>query len=208
MDLHLDILSDGQRQVFLRLAAALRETEFYLAGGTALALHIGHRPSIDFDWFIATLGEPEALLQRLRAFEIAFIVQSLATETVYLDIDTVQVSFIGYDYPLLQSPTVCQHGAKLAHTDDIACMKLSAIGSRGSRKDFVDLHFMIGLFRSLEEYLVLYRRKYQNRDMGHVLRSLVYFDDAEAEPDILTAASFDWRKMKGDFERWVRELAQ
>ena len=137
-DLHLDILDDRQQQVFFRLATALSETDFYLAGGTALALQIGHRPSIDFDWFVTALGEPEALFQRLRAFEIAFNVQSLAIETVYLEIDTVQVSFMGYDYRLLQSPSVCRYGAKLAHADDIACMKLSAIGSRGSRKDFVD----------------------------------------------------------------------
>ncbi len=207
-DLHLDILNECQQQVFIRLATALTETDFYLAGGTALALQIGHRPSIDFDWFVAALGEPEALFQRLRAFEIAFNVQSLAIETVYLDIDTVQVSFIGYDYQLLQPPSVCRHGVKLAHTDDIACMKLSAIGSRGSRKDFVDLHFMISQFRSLDEYLGLYQRKYQNRDIGHILRSLVYFEDAEAEPEILTAQPFDWQAMKHDFERWVRELIQ
>lgn len=117
-------------------------------------------------------------------------------------------SCISYDYPLLQPLSVCKHGAKLAHTDDIACMKLSAIGSRGSRKDFVDLHFLISRFRSLEEYLGLYRRKYQNRDIGHVLRSVVYFEDAEAEPDILTVQPFDWQGMKRDFERWVGELVQ
>ena len=207
-DLYLDILDDNQQQVFFRLATALKETDFYLAGGTALALQIGHRPSIDFDWFITALGEPEMLLRRLNVCEISFTVQSLATETVYLDIDTVQVSFMGYDYPLLQSPSVCRYGAKLAHIDDIACMKLSALGSRGSRKDFVDLHYMINRFRSLKEYLNLYQRKYENRDMGHILRSLIYFEDAEAEPDILTVQPFDWQGMKHDFEKWVRLLIQ
>jgi hypothetical protein len=207
-DLHLDILNECQQQVFFHLAGAFKGTDFYLAGGTALALQIGHRPSIDFDWFVAALGEPEALFQRLRACEIAFNVQSLSIETVYLEIDTVQVSFIGYDYELLQSPSVCAHGAKLAHTDDIACMKLSAIGSRGSRKDFVDLHFMISQFRSVDEYLGLYQRKYQNRDIGHIIRSLIYFEDAEAEPEILIVQPFDWPGMKHDFERWVEELVQ
>jgi len=207
-DLRLDILSDRQQQVFLRLATALKETDFYLAGGTGLALQIGHRPSIDFDWFVTALGEPEALFHRLRAFEITFDVQSLALETIYLEIDAVQVSFIGYDYQLLQPPSVCRHGAKLAHTDDIACMKLSALGSRGSRKDFVDLHFMISQFRSLQEYLNLYQQKYQNRDIGHILRSLVYFADAETEPEILTAKPFNWEGMKHDFETWVAELVQ
>jgi len=117
-------------------------------------------------------------------------------------------SCTSYDYQLLQSTSVCRHGAKLAHADDIACMKLSAIGSRGSRKDFVDLHFMISQFRSLKEYLDLYQQKYQNRDIGHILRSLVYFQDAEAEPDIVTVHPFDWQGMKHDFERWVGELVR
>ncbi|OHB78751.1 MAG: hypothetical protein A2Z25_11815 [Planctomycetes bacterium RBG_16_55_9] len=186
----------------------MADTDFYLAGGTALALYIGHRPSVDFDWFITRLGEPERLFQKLRAFEVDFDVQSVALETVYLAIDAVQVSFIGYNYPLLQPPRMMgEPGVRLADPDDIACMKLSAIASRGSRKDFVDLYFMINRFRSLKDYLQLYRIKYQNRDIGHLMRSLVYFGDAEAEPEIVTAKSFDWQKMKEDFERWVRDLA-
>jgi len=70
IDIHDDILSQTQKDVFQRLAKALANTDFYLAGGTALALQIGHRASVDFDWFIPRLGKPEGLLQRLRTFEI------------------------------------------------------------------------------------------------------------------------------------------
>ena len=100
-----EILSDRQKQILPCLAEALVDTEYYLAGGTALALQVGHRPSIDLDWFIPRLGEPERLFQRLKSFHIDFTVSSVSLETVYLVVKNVQVSFIGYDYPI--SSTIC-----------------------------------------------------------------------------------------------------
>ena len=202
---HTEILNEKQQQVLPQLATALAETEYYLAGGTGLALQIGHRSSVDFDWFINKLGEPEHLFRRLKSFNIHFQVLSVSVETVYLTIDTVQVSFIGYDYPLLQSILyVPEHHVKLAAIDDIACMKLSAIASRGSRKDFIDLHYLFIHFHSLEDYLTLYQQKYQQRDIAHIIRSLVYFADAEAEPEINVFHPVDWPQLKADFEMWVR----
>ena len=82
-------------------------------------------------------------------------------------------------------------------------MKLSAIALRRSRKDFVDLHYLIKHFLRLDDYLQLYMKKYENRDIGHVVRSLVYFADAEAEPDIITNYPLSWKDLRRDFERWV-----
>ncbi|HLC17349.1 MAG TPA: nucleotidyl transferase AbiEii/AbiGii toxin family protein [Thermodesulfovibrionia bacterium] len=206
-ELHFNILTDRQKKVFDKLAEALSDTDFYLAGGTAIALLTGHRQSVDFDWFCQKLGEPEKLFHRLKRFDIDFTVQSVDLETVYLIIDMVQVSFIGYNYDMLQPYVFLQENRiKLAGTDDIACMKLSAIASRGARKDFIDLYFLINIFRSLEDYLQLYMKKYRNRDIGHVIRSLVYFDDAEAEPEVKVIKPFNWEKMKKDFEKRVEGL--
>lgn len=205
--IHTEILTELQKKVLFKLGKALTNTDFYLGGGTALALQIGHRTSIDFDWFISRLGEPEVLLSRLKASNIDFNVVSIDIETVYLSIDTVQVSFIGYDYPLLQTKIFVQeYQAYLASPDDIACMKLSAIGSRGTKKDFIDLYFLIKNFKSLEEYLKLYARKFSTRDIGHILRSLVYFEDAESEPDIWMISPLIWDELKADIERFVREI--
>ncbi len=185
------------------LADALKETDFYMAGGTALALQIGHRLSADFDWFAPAVGEPEGLFARLDRFGIEYRVLSVDFETVYIDVKSVQASFIGYKYPLLRPSENGPFQIRLASTDDIACMKLSAIASRGSRKDFIDLHFLIKKFRSFEDYLRLYSKKFASRDFGHLLRSLVYFRDAESEPDVSTMQPFDWQEMKTNFERWV-----
>ena len=205
--IHTEVLSKAQKEVLPDLSKALFNADFYLAGGTALALHIGHRQSIDFDWFTPQLGDPEALFHRLRSFNIAFKIQSVSLETVYLVIDTVQMSFIGYDYPMIEAKALWrEHGIYLAGMNDIACMKLSAIASRGSRKDFVDLHYLIKHFHPLEDYLQLYMKKYQNRDVGHVVRSLVHFSDAETEPDIKIIKPVAWEDVKSDFEKWVKHL--
>ena len=205
--IHADILSDVQKKVLPNLAKALVDTDFYLAGGTALALQVGHRQSMDFDWFIPQLGDPEILFNRLKSLDIAFEIQSISFETVYLNIDTIPLSFIGYDYPRLQPKVLWpEFGIHLAGMNDIACMKLSAIASRGSRKDFFDLHYLIKHYLPLEDYLRLYMKKYQNRDIGHVVRSLVYFADAETEPDIKIIKPVVWQDIKSDFEKWVKDL--
>lgn len=205
--MHTNILTETQKNVLERLAGALSGTDFYLAGGTALALQIGHRMSVDFDWFIPKLGDPEILFRKIKKPDIDYTVVSIDIETVYLNINNIQISFIGYDYPLL-APKILFHeyGIYLASPDDIACMKLSAIGGRGSKKDFIDLYFLIKQFRPLDDYLRIYMQKFSTRDIGHIVRSLVYFDDAEAEPEIKMVKPISWENLKADMEESVKKL--
>ncbi len=204
---HPEILNDNQKAALAYLGNALKETNYYLAGGTGLSLHLGHRFSIDLDWFTPALNNPESLLRRLSAGDISFTITSIAPETVYMVLNNVQVSFIGYNYPLIE-PRVFwpDFDCYVASIADIACMKLTSLASRGSRKDFVDLHRLLSDFYSLETLLKLYIQKYRNRDIGHVVRSLVYFQDAETEPSVRMVKSVDWNKVKRDFERWVKEI--
>lgn len=205
--LHTDILTETQKSVLERLANALSGTDFYLAGGTALALQIGHRMSADFDWFIPRLGNPEILFRKIKKPGIDYTVVSIDTETVYLNMNNIQISFIGYDYPLLAPKILLsEYEIYLASPDDIACMKLSAIGSRGAKKDFVDMYFLIKQFRPLDDYLRLYMQKFSTRDIGHIVRSLVYFDDAEAEPEIKMVKPVSWENLKADMEKSVKRL--
>lgn len=206
-EVHVDVLNKFQKNFLPAMAKALVGTDLYLAGGTALALQIGHRPSIDFDWFGSQIGDPEILFRRLRSAGLDFTILANSFETVYVEIDTVQVSFIGYQYPLLAPPYHWdEYDIDMASLDDIACMKLSAVTNRGSRKDFIDLHYLITNFRSLESYLDLFQKKYKQQDIGHVIRSLVFFDDAEQEPEIELFYKVVWQKLKHDFESWVIAL--
>jgi hypothetical protein len=87
---------------FRQISAALVESDFYLAGGTALALQEGHRISIDLDLMSPTFADPEGLIQELRAQDLAFETTMTARRTLYLNIGGVQASFFGYDYPQLE----------------------------------------------------------------------------------------------------------
>jgi hypothetical protein len=208
-DLHLNILTDIQKEVLDCLMSALENTDFYMAGGTSLALQIGHRLSIDFDWFTQRINDPERVFSIIKSHGVHFQIIDISFETIYIDIKGVQVSFIGYDYPSLIPHSIFTYEGKklkLASIDDIACMKLSAIASRGSRKDFIDLWFIIQQYRSLNEYIQLYTKKFQNRDISHIIRSLVYFEDAESEPEILCKKPFQWEVLKETFENLVKKL--
>jgi hypothetical protein len=207
-EVHVDVLNRYQKNILPVMAKALAGTDLYLAGGTALALQVGHRPSIDFDWFGSQVGDPEVLFRRLRSAGLDFKVLTNTFETVYIEVEKVQVSFIGYQYPLL-SPFYHYdaYGLDIAGLDDIACMKLSAITNRGSRKDFIDLHYLISNFKSLHNYLELFRKKYQQQDIGHVIRSLVFFEDAEQEPEVKTLVTVNWLELRNDFELWIQGLS-
>jgi hypothetical protein len=82
--INADILTETQKNVLERLAGALSGTDFYLAGGTALAIQIGHRISVDFDWFIPRLGDPDILFQKIKKAGIDYTVVSIDIETLMM----------------------------------------------------------------------------------------------------------------------------
>ena len=142
MNLTAHGLDPEQLSVLAQAGRWLADQEFYLAGGTALAIYFSHRRSVDLDWFTAAaISDPLVFAQRLRDTGLAFETGQTAPGTLYGRIGNVRVSFIEFRYPFLQ-PLVTwpANGIALASMDDLACMKLSAIAQRGSRKDFYDVH--------------------------------------------------------------------
>jgi hypothetical protein len=206
---HLEVLGRGQRRVLQGLGPLADERGFYLAGGTALALQLGHRRSVDFDWFTSRpLADPLRLAGQIQSEAgIALVVDATERGTLHGRVSGVRVSFIEYRYPLLadliRPSSVATPLASLA---DIGCMKLSALAQRGARKDFVDV-YALGLRMPLAELLRLYRTKFGVSDLGHVLVALTYFEDAERErpPRMLRRA--EWTVVKATLRRWVKEIA-
>lgn len=197
-----DPISRKQRAALSKLAALLHG-DFYLAGGIAIAAHFSHRTSRDLDLFALVDPAPlESDLERLPGVTI----ESRTKGTVYLDIDGIPASLIQYPYPLLIPPEPrAQLPVPVASIDDLACMKLSAISSRGLARDFWDLHtIMTRTGRPLLEFLEAFRRKYPVKEIGHVVQSLAYFGDAGPLPSGLTAPH--WEQIQRDFERWVRAV--
>jgi hypothetical protein len=206
MRLHPEILTPRQRRVIRQLGALLTAEGFYLAGGTCAAIRLGHRRSVDLDWFLPSrFAEPLRLAERLRQGGIALRIERIDKGTLLGRVCGVRVSLLEYTYPILSPPGKWSDGpCRLASVADLAAMKLSAIAQRGSKKDFVDLHALVGKGISLRRMLAWYRQKYQVMETSHVVYSLLYFADADTQrmPHMLTAT--DWRAVKQRIQRWVQ----
>ncbi len=164
------------------ISEPLADSGFYLAGGTALALRLGHRVSVDLDFFTSLEFDPEAELSKLEEIvgEGALILQR-TKGSACLTLQKTKVELPGYRYSLL-SPVELHEGVALASLPDNVAMKLSALVGRGSKKDFVDIAALLKR-HSLEEMLGWFSRKFPNAETFMVLKSLAWFDDAEEEPD-------------------------
>jgi len=174
---------------------------FYLAGGTGLALHLGHRRSIDFDFFRAEEFDADDILGDLGT-NSSPIVRRGERGTLTVEVDGVVTSFFAYTPPLLRPLAPTPWNVGLAAVADIAAMKVSAIAGRGSRKDFVDLYFICREI-PLADVVRLFDEKFRGvpYERYHVLKSLTYFDDAESErmPEMLRP--LDWEDVKRFFLR-------
>ncbi len=160
-------------------------TNFYLAGGTALALYIGHRDSIDFNFFTEKTFDQQNIFETcqkiLSEYTLRITQQEPNTLSVVIN-DVINMSFFTHTYPLLLPLTNGEYCA-IASIQDIACMKILAIVNRSTTKDYVDLYYIFQQF-SLDEVLHLTQKKYPHLDTNIILKSLVYFDDIIDEPII------------------------
>jgi len=209
MKLHADILTAVQKKALRRLGPfALREG-FYLGGGTAVALQLGHRRSIDFDWFTsAHLADPLRLAASLGQEKIPFLTGQIERGTLYGSVYRVRVSFFDYAYPLLKPALNWKdYSCPLASLADLACMKLAAIAQRGSKKDFVDIYALGKETFSLTDMLAFYRRKYDVQDIGHILYGLSYFDQAEKERMPRMIWNVEWKEIRKTVQSWVKSVA-
>lgn len=191
------ILSGGSIEVIETLAPHL-ET-FYLAGGTGLALQLGHRKSDDLDFFSESFFNTDSLLSSISADNVFFT----AKGTVDCEKNGIRLSFLFYNAPLLHSP-ISWRGIRIAHCKDIVAEKIKAISQRGSKKDFIDLYTIIKLRYSISEVCNLSKRRFKTSEMNfyHVLKSLVFFEDAEEEPApvmVLSGEEWAWDKVKSFF---------
>lgn len=189
---HKEVISPAVEQMLDLLGQRELLRPFYLAGGTGLALHLGHRRSVDLDFFTEQSFDEEQLLGWLQT-QSRIAVVGKDRHTLHLHIDSVKVSFLGYPYPVL-FPFMSIAGVRIADPRDIACMKISAIAGRGTRRDFVDA-CVVARQHDLGHLLDLFEKKYAavNYNRVHLLKSLTYFQDAEREPlpDMLISLSWD-----------------
>ena len=198
---HWESLPGETKQALAALEQAPFLKGFYLAGGTGLALWLGHRISVDLDFFSETQFSEEAVLEELSE-QGTFRLEKRDPGTIHGTLGDVKVAFLRYAYPLLE-PLSSSGGVAVASAADIACMKLDAIASRGTKRDFIDIYFVLQHGFSLRELLERYREKYArlNVNLLHVKKSLVYFDDADPEPEPRLLRPVSWDAVKAHFRQ-------
>ena len=166
---------------------------FRLVGGTALALQLGHRISIDIDLFVDSAFTVDSVVEMLSR---RYAIQSLevAVNTVRGAVNGVKLDIMSHRYPMIDSAVVID-GIRLASLKDIAAMKLNAIANRGSKKDFWDYAELLTHF-SRDEMLDLFAKKYTDENVWYVEKSLSYFEDADEDPDPRDLKGRTWEQVK------------
>ena len=167
--------------------------QFNLVGGTALALQLGHRISVDLDLFTHEDYDGTALIEELKPMgKLELIVDKPPFLQVLLD--DLKIDLLKFPYDFVQDYKEVEE-VRLVSMENIAIMKLLAIARRGAKKDFFDIYFLLQHY-SLEEIIAFFEAKLPQIDLFHILKSLTYFDDAELEGDPIMLVPLTWKKVQ------------
>jgi len=210
-DLHLPMLPAATQRAFAACAKFdFLDDAWYLAGGTALALQVGHRTSVDLDFFRTDADFDTAVLERDLAATHQWKTTLSERATLYGELAGAKMSFIGYPF-FRPSPERVRYGAIAMLTpSDIATMKIIAISQRGRKRDFIDLYWYAKNREDLHDVIQRTLTQYagQEHNLPHILKSLVYFVDAEE--DLMPHLYFDasWQEVKAYFKHEVPLLTK
>jgi len=184
----------------------LKEFSFYLAGGTGLALQLGHRKSIDMDFFTSEKFSPEELSNTLRSAHLKLEKESRSHLTLHGTLEGVRVSFIYYEVNLL-FPRLEFNSILIADYRDIIAEKARTIADRGKKKDFYDFYFGLQII-DVEKTTELICGKFGKRiNYFHILKGLTYFEDAENDPPpVLLKKDIGWDNIKEFFINKIKDF--
>jgi len=211
-NLHADMLPPATRKAFLAFTTfdGLTQFPWYLAGGTALALQAGHRQSVDLDFFAPEKDISASNIERLLFITDKWTTTFTDAGTLYGEYMGAKVSFIAYPFfqPL---PRRIQCGSvRILFPGDIAAMKIIAISQRGRKRDFIDLYWYCSNREPLIDIIQRAVGQYpgQANNMTHILKSLVYFSDADNDPMPHLFFEADWKTIKAYFISEVPRVAK
>jgi len=192
-------------QLLKALQADSMFAQFHLAGGTGLALQLGHRLSVDLDLLSLAPFDSGFYLEYLEK-NYQFSLDYSAISTLKGSIDGVKVDFIAHAYNLIL-PVLETEQIRIYSLADIAAMKVNAIAGNGTRsKDFVDMYFLLEVY-SVHQILEYYQNKYNDRNVFHALKSLNYFDDVDLSdwPVLISNKKFTWTTVKKTIDKHCKE---
>lgn len=198
------VLNNNQKKIIKKLGFL---KNFYLAGGTALALQLGHRTSKDLDFYSEKEFDSKALYSKFKKNFSKDVSKPVFSEnTLQFKIGITDLSFFKYSYPLIK-PFKGWNNLKLASLEDITAMKIETIVSRGAKRDFIDIYYLIKEF-GLSKVLSFGQKKYSYLFNKHnALRALIYFDDAEKKQSRARITIYDSKISWGLVKKYlVKEI--
>ena len=202
---HLDALTDKGKTIFPRLSYF---SDFYLAGGTALALQIGHRVSVDFDFFHEDKIKRTLLPSVEKVFDQSkrHVLVNNANELTIL-VDEVKITFLSYPFPVILPKTHIGEIVALS-VAEIGATKAYTIGRRGMFKDYVDVYAILhGGHATLQELIMIAEKKYGNAfDARLFLEQLSYFDDLEESPIVFLGETLSMAEIASFFSAEIKKL--
>jgi hypothetical protein len=211
-DLHLSRLPAPARRAFLLCAELplLRGPRWYLAGGTALALQVGHRQSVDLDFFTPRARFGELALERTLLGTKRWRTTHREEGTIYGTLLGAKMSFLAYPFFVPSRRRLACGNVRVLLPRDIAAMKIIAVSQRGRKRDFIDLYWHCQHEEPLEEVIPRVLKQYPGgkHSLAHFLKSLTYFADAEGDPMPRLFFDVTWPAVRRYFEREVPRIAR
>jgi predicted nucleotidyltransferase component of viral defense system len=205
-----DALPEKLKAILKKIAPVATVERFYLAGGTGLALQIGHRVSEDVDFFKDVSFDPNSLFLTLKGKTDSAEDVVIETHTLLVSLEGARCSFFFYEVPLIYKLVEFEE-LNVADWRDILAEKFKTISQRGSKKDFYDIFAVIRSKRlTIEEAVSFFKKRFGQTGLNtyHVLRSLTFFEDADGEPDpnMLKGYTFPWEEVKSFFVKNIKEF--
>ncbi len=191
--LHTETVEPNTLSLIRSLQSKPYTTGFLLVGGTALALQIGHRTSVDIDFFSNKRFDVESLLIQLQE-DFSVRIRDRMPHAIFLEIQKVKTDFVFQPSELIDS-SIALDQIVMASPLEIAAMKIGAITARGRKRDFVDLYCLLKQF-ALPTILSAFLKKYPTATMELAVRSLFYFEDADQDPEPKCFFDYDWTRVK------------
>ena len=202
--LHFETIEPGTLTILKELQLLPELDGFHLVGGTALALHFGHRKSIDLDLFGDSLDKTKVMDVLKRRFKKVEFIDSPSEGTLFCFIEEIKVDIVEYPHQLLLDP-ISQSEIILYDLPDLSAMKMNAILRRGTKKDFWDIHELLAHFK-LEQIIMYFEKKFPDqRQLISLPQALVYFDDADLSPDPICLKGLKWATVKIGIQKKVRD---
>lgn len=191
--LHFETIEPATLELLRSIQAIPELDQTRLVGGTSLALQLGHRKSVDLDFFGHVLYNTNELVAMLRPIGEVIVLKDSTNIHIFL-VNGVKVDFVNFDFAWRQDALITE-GLRLAQLEDIAAMKITAVVGRGTKKDFVDVANLLKIY-SLSQIFGFYESKYPNASVFMAMKSLLYFEDAEhdAMPVMLIQQTWDEAK--------------